>query len=42
MYFDEYIFAGIAIIVLTCSLFYGFYWAIKKDIEKHGDGSQSN
>jgi len=42
MYIDEYVIAGIAIVVLTMSLFGGFYVAIKKDIEKHGDGSQSN
>ena len=41
MYVDEYVIAGIAIVILTCSLFVGFYIAIKKDIEKHGDGSHS-
>lgn len=41
MYIDEYVIAGLIIVALTISLFGGFYMAIKKDIEKHGDGSQS-
>jgi hypothetical protein len=37
MYVDEYVISGLVIIALTCSLFYGFYRAIKNDIEKHAN-----
>ena len=38
MFMDEVVFAGLAIVGLTCLFFVGFYLAIKKDISKHGTG----
>lgn len=42
MFMDEVVFAGLAIVGLTCLFFVGFYLAIKKDISKHGTGEQSS
>lgn len=38
MFFDEVIFAGLLIILLTCAFFGGVYFYIKEDIKKHGSG----
>lgn len=38
MYMDEVVFAGLAIIALTCACFGVFYAMIKKDIDKKGTG----
>lgn len=38
MFMDEVVFAGLAIVVLTCAFFAGVYIAVKKDIQKHGTG----
>jgi TRAP-type C4-dicarboxylate transport system permease small subunit len=35
MYMDEYVFAGLLIIVLTCVFFVGVYRYILSDIKKH-------
>jgi hypothetical protein len=35
MYIDEYVLAGLLIIVLTCGFFVGVYKYIKHDIKKH-------
>jgi len=38
MYMDEVVFAGLAIVALTCGCFWVFYQMIKKDIDKKGTG----
>lgn len=38
MFMDEVVFAGLAIVALTCIFFVGFYLAVKNDIKKHGTG----
>lgn len=38
MFMDEVVLSGLIIVGLTCAFFGGFYWAIKKDIQKHGTG----
>ena len=39
MYMDEVVFAGLAIVLLTCGFFGLFYAMIKKDIAKKGTGA---
>lgn len=38
MFMDTVVLSGLIIVALTCAFFGGVYWAIKKDIEKHGTG----
>ncbi len=38
MFMDEVVFAGLLIVFLTCTFFFGFYAAIKNDIAKKGTG----
>jgi hypothetical protein len=38
MFMDEVVFSGLLIVGLTCAFFGGVYWAVKKDISKHGTG----
>ncbi|MFT6539877.1 MAG: hypothetical protein ACJAY0_001814 [Thalassolituus sp.] len=38
MFIDEVVFAGLAIVGLTCIFFVGVYLAVKNDIKKHGTG----
>ncbi|MFC3680378.1 cytochrome c oxidase subunit CcoM [Bacterioplanoides pacificum] len=38
MFMDEVVFAGLAIVTLTCAFFIGVYVAVKKDMKKHGTG----
>jgi len=35
---DEVVFAGLAIVALTCACFGFFYWLIKDDINRKGTG----
>ncbi len=39
MYMDEVVFAGLLIVLLTCSFFGLFYAMIKNDISKKGTGA---
>ncbi|GGY38518.1 hypothetical protein GCM10011297_09610 [Bacterioplanes sanyensis] len=38
MFMDEVVLSGLLIVGLTCAFFGGVYWAVKKDISKHGTG----
>jgi EamA domain-containing membrane protein RarD len=38
MFMDEVVFAGLAIVALTCAFFVGVYFMVKKDMKKHGSG----
>lgn len=38
MFMDTVVLSGLIIVALTCGFFGVVYWAIKKDIEKHGTG----
>lgn len=39
MYMDEVVFAGLAIVVLTCAFFGLFYGLIRRDIARKGTGA---